>query len=250
MRLKDKVALVTGGSRSIGRAIALGFAREGADVAVNYQSSAEAAVKVVEEIQGMGRKAIAVQADVSAATQVRCMVDQVIKDFGHIDILVNNAGILSRVSFFEITEEEWDRVLGVTMKGPFLVGQAVARHMVQQGSGTIINISSISAHVAADEITHYQVAKAGVAMLTRGMAFELAKHGIRVNAIEPGLFLTDMNRERLTNPQISAPRFARILLGRPGQPEELVGAAVYLASAESSFTTGTAIRVDGGQTIW
>lgn len=250
MRLQGKVALVTGGSRSIGRAIALGFAREGADVAVNYERDAAAAESAAREIEAMGRRALVVQADVSDSAQVAAMVRKVIETFGRIDILMNNAGGVIRAPFFDISEETWDRVIDVNLKGVFLVSQAVARHMVEQGGGVIINTSSISAQVAYDELTHYQAAKAGVYMLTRGMAYELAKHNIRVNAIEPGLIETDLNRARLADPQVRSRRVGKIPLARPGRPEDLVGAAIYLASDESQFTTGAAIRVDGGQTVW
>lgn len=250
MRLLNKTALVTGGSRSIGRAIAIGFAREGADVAVNYATQEAAAREVAREIQALGRRALVVQADVADARQVEAMIRQTIQAFGRIDILVNNSGITMRTPFLELTEEIWDRVIDVDLKGTFLVSHGVAKHMIAQGGGVIINTSSISSDIAQPELTHYQAAKAGVYMLTRGLAFELAPHGIRVNAIEPGTIETDINRARLADPQVRAARLAKIPLGRFGEPEDLVGAAVYLASDESSFATGSAIRIDGGQTIW
>jgi len=251
MLLKDKIALVTGGSRSIGRAIALGFAREGADVAVNYEQHPEAAKEVVQEIERLGRRAVAVKADVSDSAQVRAMVQQVLDTFGRIDVLMNNAGIVRRVPFLELTEEVWDRVVDIDLKGVFLVSQLVAQHMVMQGrGGVIINTSSVSSEMAQANLTHYQAAKAGVYMLTRGMALELAGYGIRVNAIEPGLIETDLNRVRLTDPAIRQDRLASIPMGRLGSPDDLVGAAVYLASDMSAYATGSAVRVDGGQTIW
>jgi NAD(P)-dependent dehydrogenase (short-subunit alcohol dehydrogenase family) len=249
MRLEGKVALVTGGSRSIGRAIALGYAREGADVAVNFERDAAAADEVVSEIGRLGRKALAVQADVAAATQVQSMVQTVVAALGRLDILVNNAGTLSRAPFLELSEAAWDRVLDVDLKGVFLVSQAVARHMVGQGGGAIINISSIAAHLPSAGQAHYSAAKAGVAILTRAMALELAAHGIRVNAIEPGMVITDMNRARFSEPATREAVLARMPLGRFGTPEEMVGAAVYLASDEAAFATGGVIRLDGGRTI-
>jgi gluconate 5-dehydrogenase len=198
-----------------------------------------------------GAEAFAVQADVSDAAQVQAMVEQTLATFGRIDILMNNAGAVIRKPFLEIEEETWDRIIDVNLKGVFLVSQAVARHMVaRQGGGSIINTSSISAQIAYDDLSHYQAAKAGVYMLTRGMAYELAKHNIRVNAIEPGLIETDLNRARLADPELRARRVGKIPLGRPGQPDDLAGAAIYLASDESAFTTGAAIRIDGGQTTW
>lgn len=250
MRLQDKVALVTGGSRSIGRAIAIGLAREGADVAVNYTQAKDAADEVVQEIQRLGRRAIAVQADVANVVQIEAMVKKVVDTFGRIDILMNNAGIVVRTPLFDVTEELFDRVMDVDVKGLFFASQIVARQMIKQGrGGVMINTSSVSAEMAQAELTHYQAAKAAVYMLTRGLALELAQYGIRVNAIEPGLIETDLNRARLANPKIRAERISTIPLGRIGRPEDLVGAVVYLASDESAYATGAAIRVDGGQTI-
>lgn len=249
MRLKGKTALLTGANSGFGRAIALGLAREGADVAVNYVVNPEAAEEVVGEIRAMGRRAIAVEADVSDRSQVEAMVSRVLEAFGRIDILVNNAGLTIRMPFLEITEETWDRVVDVDLKGPFLVGQAVARHMAGRGGGSIVNISSMSAQVAQPGITHYQAAKAGVTMLTKGMAFELGRHGIRVNAIEPGTIPTDLNRARLSDPEARAELVEKTPLGRLGEPEDLVGAVVYLASDESRFTTGAVLRIDGGMTL-
>lgn len=248
MRLKDKVALVTGGSRSIGRAIALGFAREGADVAVNYLRAGRAAHEVVQAISAMNRRALAVQADVSQAKQVEAMVGQVAETFGHIDILVNNAAQIVRSPFLEITEELWDRVVGVDLKGDFLVGQAVARQMVKQNhGGAIINVSSICATLAQYELAHYQAAKGGINALTRGMALELAPYGIRVNVLQPGVTITDVNRNQFGTEEKRTARAAKIPLKRLGTPDDLVGAAIYLASEESAFTTGIALPVDGGE---
>ena len=251
VRLENKIALVTGGSRSIGRAIALGFAREGADVAVNYAQHAAAADEVVAEIQKLGRRAIAVQGDVSDPGQVQAMMDKVLDAFGRVDVLMGNAGMVIRVSFLETSLADWDRIIDVNLKGQFLVGQAVARQMVKQGDGgSIIFTASVSADMAQKMLTHYQAAKAGVKMLARGMALELAQYGIRVNCIEPGLIETDLNRRRLADPDIRRERLASIPIGRIGNPDDLVGAAVYLASDESRYATGSAIRVDGGQSIW
>lgn len=251
MRLQGKVALVTGGSRSMGREIALGFAREGADVAVNYAREAEAANEVVKEVEALGRRAIAVQADVASAAQVQAMVERVVAEFGRIDILVNNAGIINRGSFLELTEEQWDRVHSVDLKGVFLVGQAVARQMVAQGTGgAIVNTSSLAAHIAQPMASHYCAAKAGVRQLSRGMAIELAEHGIRVNTVEPGVIVTDLNRARYVNSDDRAAREKMIPLKRLGEARDVVGAVIYLASDEAAYTTGTGILVDGGETAW
>ena len=249
MRLKDKVALVTGGSRSIGRAIALGFAREGADVAVNYVHNEEAAADAVARIQAFGRRALHARADTSRRLEVEAMVVAVLKTFGRIDILVNNAAILKRTPFLEISEEEWDHVLDVNLKGYFLVGQAVAREMVKRRSGVIINMSSASQELAGINLTHYCTAKGGVRLLTRQMALELAQYNIRVNAIAPGLIETDLNRQDLTSQEFREYRLSRIPLKVIGTPEDVVGAAVFLASAESGLATGSTIFLDAGQTI-
>jgi 3-oxoacyl-[acyl-carrier protein] reductase len=249
MKLANRVALVTGGSRSIGRAIAIGLAREGADVAVNYVGHEDAARSAVREIESLGRRAVAVRADTSDAQQVDAMVARAVEELERIDILVNNAGVLKRTPFLELSEEEWDRVLDVNLKGYFLVGQAAARDMVTRTSGNIINIASAGGILAAPNLTHYNTAKGGVIQLTRQMAFELVGHGIRVNAICPGLIETDLNREDLADQEFREFRLANIPMRIIGTPEDLVGTAVYLASDDSRLVTGAQIFVDGGQTI-
>jgi len=249
MKLAKKVALVTGGSRSIGRAIALGFAREGADVAVNYVSNTEEARSTVRDIEALGRQALAVKADTSKRAEVEAMVNDVWERFGQIDILVNNAGVQKRVFFLELEEKDWDWMLGVNLKGYYLVGQAVAARMKARGHGAIVNISSEAAGFPAQRMTAYCVSKAGVAMLTKCMALELAQYGIRVNALAPGLTRTDINRKDLEDEEFLKMRVARIPLGRVMNPEDLVGAALFLASSDSETATGTTLQVDGGRGI-
>ncbi len=249
MKLEGKVALVTGGSRSIGRAIGLALAHEGASVAVNYVSHAEAAQSAVREIEALGRRALAICADTSRRSQVQAMVEEVETRLGPIDILVNNAGVQKRVFFLDLAEEDWDWMLGVNLKGCFLVAQAVATRMKARGRGKIINISSEAAGFPAQRMTAYCVSKAGVAMLTKCMALELAQYGIRVNALAPGLTRTDINRKDLEDESFLKMRVARIPLGRVMNPEELVGAAVFLASHESDSMTGATLQVDGGRAI-
>jgi NAD(P)-dependent dehydrogenase (short-subunit alcohol dehydrogenase family) len=249
MRLAGKVALVTGGSRGNGRAIAIGFAREGADVAVNYQSHVDEALSAVEGIRALGRKAIAVQADCSNSAQVAAMVDRVAEEFGRIDVLVSNAGILRRTPFLEITEEEWDWIMDVNLKGCFLVGQAAARRMVKQKGDVIINVSSVGAVNPGLNVAHYNTSKAGVSQLTRNMAFELAGHGIRVNSLCPGLIETDINRKDLAHAGFRNARLASIPMKLIGSPEDLVGSAVYLACDDSCLVTGIQLFVDGGVTM-
>jgi NAD(P)-dependent dehydrogenase (short-subunit alcohol dehydrogenase family) len=242
------VALVTGASRGIGRAIALRFGKEGANVAINYEQNLAAAEEVAEALKRIGRNVLVIQGDVARADQAREMIRKAVETFGRLDILVNNAGVARRVPFLEIDEEEWDSTQAVSLKGAFLVGQAAARQMVQQGGGRIINIASIRSYYAYPGLTHYEAAKAGLCMLTRGMAAELAPFGVRVNAIAPGMVETDANRHNLANPAFREDRLGRIPLGRFGLPDDVAGAAVYLASEDSSFTTGSVIVIDGGQT--
>lgn len=250
MRLKDKVAIVTGSSRSIGRAIALGYAREGAKVVINYRSDEGAANSAVAEAEEIGSQAIAVQADTSSSSDVAGLMAAAVDRFGRIDILVNNAGILIRTPILEIEESEWDRILEVNLKGFFLCSQAAAKQMVAQGDGgVIINMSSAGDTLAGKNLTHYCVAKGGVRMLTRQLAFELAPHKIRANAIAPGLIETDLNRHDLAEPEFRQYRLSMIPLGIIGVPEDIVGAAVFLASEDSRMATGTTVYLDAGQTI-
>jgi NAD(P)-dependent dehydrogenase (short-subunit alcohol dehydrogenase family) len=247
--LTDKTVLVTGGSRGNGRAMALALAREGADVAINYRSHEAEALSAVEEIRAMGRRSFAVQADTSNSAQVKAMVGRVMEEFGRIDVLLNNAGVLKRTPFLEISEEEWDWIIDVNLKGYFLVGQAVAREMVKVRRGVIINVSSLGQRIAMPSLTHYNASKGGVGQLTRQMALELAKYGIRVNAICPGLIETDMNRHNLADPEFRRSRLANTPLGIVGTPEDLGGIAVYLAGDESRYVTGSMFFVDGGVSI-
>ncbi|MFA5027622.1 MAG: 3-oxoacyl-ACP reductase family protein [Candidatus Methylomirabilota bacterium] len=249
MKLQGKVALITGGARSIGRAIALGYAREGAAVAINYVSHPEAAQATVREIEAMGRRAMAVQANVSSQADVLALVEGVTRGLGPIDILVANAGVQKRVFFLELAEADWDWIVGTNLKGCFLVGQAVAQTMKARGYGKIINTSSEAASSPAPRMSAYCVSKAGIAMLTKCMALELAQHGIRVNALAPGLTRTDLNRTDLEDETFLKLRLARIPQGRVMAPEDLVGAAVFLASADSDSMTGQTLQVDGGRSI-
>ena len=252
MRLAGKRALVTGGSRSIGRGIARGLAREGADVAVGYRGSRTDAESAVREIEALGRRAVAVQGSTDARADVERIVAEAHGFLGGLDILVNNAGVLKRTPLLEITEEEWDAILDVNLKGYFLVGQAVARRMIEDGTpGAIVNVSSAGQAVAAPNLAHYCVSKAGVEMLTKQLALELAPHRIRVNAIAPGLIETDMNRADIARDDFRQRRLARIPLGEIGVPDDLVAAVVYLASNdEARLVTGASLFIDAGQTIW
>jgi len=244
-----KTVLVTGGSRGIGRACVLAFAKSGAQVAINYNRSEEEALKVLESSRMFSNSQI-FRADTSKIAQVSAMIADVVKYFGKIDILVNNAGVLRRTPFLEITESEWDYVLDVNLKGYFLVGQAVAKQMVEQNTGgAIVNISSNNQERAAILLTHYNVSKAGVAMLTKTMANELAQYRIRVNNVAPGLTETDINRKDIANKEWRDARLARIPLKVVAKPEDLTGAVLFLASEDARLVTGSTVWVDAGATI-
>ena len=244
MRLRDKVAAVTGSSKGIGRAIALAFAKEGADVVVNYFRDEGNAKEVVSEIKKMGREAFAVKADVSRAEEVQSMMDEALERFGKIDILVNNAADFSAMDFSLKSPdwEGWDRMMAVNLKGMLICSQVVSKFMLKRKGGNIINI-------VADWIGGglcYMLTKSGGIPLTKGLARVLAPH-IRVNAICPGSIdtgwisaLSETEREKLKE---------KILLKRWGQPEDVAKVAVFLASDESSFMTGSVVLVDGGETI-
>ena len=248
--LAGQCALVTGGSRSIGRAIALGLARCGARVAINYRRDAAAAETAVAQIEAQGGRAVAVQADVADPDGVAAMLERAETTLGPVDILVNNAGVLVRTPFLEIPLDEWDRILRTNLRGYFIVGQAVARRMVHHGiRGCIVHVASSSSRYASLNLSHYAASKGGITMPTRSMAFELAAHGIRVNEVNPGLIETDMNRGDLADPAWRDMRLDRIPLGRIGAPDDIVGAVLFLASTDAGLMTGASIAIDGGMTI-
>lgn len=245
-KLDGKVALVTGGSRGIGRGIALAFAREGADVAVNFRRDAAAADATVGEIRQLGRKAIALQADVSDWPAVDAMVARTIEHFGHFDIAVANSGVASRVqSVWDFDIEHWHKVIGVNLHGVFYTCKATTKHLVERKRGNIILISSIGADSCAPFGAPYYVAKAGVNALTKSLAKECAPAHVRVNCVAPGVIATDMGN-RLIDFYGEANITSSIPLNRPGTPEDVAAAAVYLASDDAAWVTGKILRVDGG----
>jgi 3-oxoacyl-[acyl-carrier protein] reductase len=246
MRLAGKVALVTGAQQGIGRAVALALARAGADVALNWLDDQGAAERVAGEARGLGRKAVLVQADVARRAEVDAMLATVVRDLGAPDVLVNNAGVFPRSAFLDLGEAEWDRVLGVNLKGSFLCAQAAARAMVAAGrAGAIVNISS-SAIRGVPRGVHYSASKAGVIGLTRAMALALAPHRIRVNAIAPGLTDTAQPRHGHSEAEIRA-LASEIPLGRIGAPDDVAEVAVFLASDAARWVTGQTVHVNGGQ---
>ncbi len=252
MRLKDKVCLVTGASRGIGRAIALTFGREGADVAVNYSKSREKAEEVVNEIIKFGRRAIAVKADVSNKEEVDKMVETVIKEFGKIDVLVNNAGITWRnPDILGATKEEWEKVLGVNLLGTYYCIQAVAPYMIKRRYGKIINIASLAGiGVSIGEEVAYAPSKAAVINLTKRLAYKLGPYNINVNAIAPGLIRTEILSVGRSKEEVEKllEEVAKLTaLRRTGEPQDIANVALFLASDESNFITGQLIVADGGR---
>ncbi|MFK2824964.1 3-oxoacyl-[acyl-carrier-protein] reductase [Bacillus sp. B190/17] len=247
MKLDGKTALVTGASRGIGREIALELARAGADVAVNYSGSETKANEVVAEITALGRKAFAVQCNVSDSESVAEMVKQTIEAFGKIDILVNNAGITRDNLLMRMKEQEWEDVIDTNLKGVFLCTKAVTRPMMKQRNGRIINIASIVGVCGNPGQANYVAAKAGVIGLTKSAAKELASRGITVNALAPGFITTDMT-DALPEEAKEA-MLKQIPLDRFGEPADIAKAVLFLASDDSKYITGQTLNIDGGMVM-
>jgi len=247
MKLDNKTAIVTGARRGIGGAIALALAKEGANVVVS-DISQEDCQKVVSEIEGLGRKGLALKCNVTSRAEVEDMVKRTVAEFGKVDILINNAGIINFKPFLELTDEDWDNTLNVNLKGQFLCAMAVAKEMVKNKWGRIINIASISSGgcgIAFPLVAHYTASKGGVVALTEALALELTPLGINVNAICPGAIDTDMVKGVKEGGQLERV-LLRIPKGRLGQPEDIANLAVFLASEESDYISGAAIVIDGG----
>jgi 3-oxoacyl-[acyl-carrier protein] reductase len=244
MRLEGKAAIVTGASRGLGRAIALAFAREVADVLVNYAAQEARAAEVSAAVEKLGRRAILQRADVSDAAQVRAMVQAAMAGFGRVDILVNNAGITLPKGLLETSEAEWDRVLAINLTGVFLCCQTVAEAMVAQGGGRIINIASTAGQAGILSGPAYCASKAGVLGLTKCLARAFAPHNVRVNAISPAMIDTEILYWR--TPEQWKETLESIPLQRLGSPDDLAEAAVFLASSGGNFVTGATIDVNGG----
>ena len=246
MRLQDRVAIVTGAGSGNGRGIALRFAAEGARI-VAADLDLAAAQGTVDLVVDAGHEAFAVHADVGRHAQVRSMVDAARERYGGVDILVNNAGVETLIPLLELEEQEWDRVIDTNLKGAFLCAQLAARAMVgAKTPGAIVNIASINAKIALAGQAHYTSSKGGLIMLTKSMALDLAPHGIRVNAIGPGVIETRMTERSLADPERRAMLLSKVPLGRVGQPRDVANAALFLASDEASYITGTTLYVDGG----
>lgn len=246
MRLESKVALVTGGATGIGRGICERFAKEGADLVVDYVGGSDQADSLVQELKQTGRRALAIQADISNADDVTNMFAQAIAQLGRIDILVNNAGIEKRIPFLETPVEEYDKIMAVNLRGAFLCAQAAARDMVTRKQGRIINISSIHEDLPFPGYTPYCASKGGMRMFMRNIAVELAPEGITVNNIAPGAIATPINTATLQDPALVAQLNAIIPAGHLGTPEDVAAVAVFLASDEAAYVTGSTYFVDGG----
>jgi len=251
MRLAGKCALVTGSSSGIGRAIAEVFAREGADVVVHYNHEKDEADEVVAELEKLGRRSTAIQADIGSPGEAQRLVDAAVDALGRLDILVNNAGVEIRGPFAEVTEAQFDLVLGVNLKGAFFAAQAAARHMIERGGGgRIINVTSIHEDVAFLEFATYAASKGGMRMFMRAVCQELAPHGITVNDIAPGAIATPINKRTLGDGELLKQLQAVIPAGRLGEPEDVAAVAVFLASDEAAYVTGSTYYVDGGMSRW
>lgn len=245
--MEGRVAIVTGASRGIGRAIALELAKSGCHVVVNYARQLDAANEVVEQIRAMGQQAIAIQGDVSTADDVNGMVEEVVKVFGRVDILVNNAGITKDNLFIRMKEEEWDSVMDTNLKSVFLLSKAVARIMMKQRYGRIINISSVVGTLGNGGQANYAAAKAGVIGLSKSLARELASRGITVNVVAPGFIETDMTA--VLSEEMRASLSQQIPLARLGQPEDVARVVRFLTSDDASYMTGQTLHVDGGMVM-
>ena len=246
MRLQSKVAIVTGSTKGIGRAVAIGYAEEGATVIVCGRSE-DLANNLAEELTQKGKKAVAIRLDVTSVASVNQVVNQVMKQFSRIDILVNNAGISPIWKRAEDTgKEAWDQIIATNLTGAFLCAQAVGKVMIKQKSGKIINMTSVGGEVALPRLVAYCASKAGIISLTQVLAAEWAQHNILVNAIGPSYVETEFTAGLRENQRIYDDLKNKNLLNRFAQPEEIVGAAIFLASDESNFITGQTIFVDGG----
>ncbi len=247
MTLEGKVALVTGASRGIGRAIAVTLAKAGADVAINFAGNVAAAEEVAKEITDLGRKAILVQGSVAETAKAQEIVDKVIAEFGKIDILVNNAGITRDGLLMRMKEEDWDAVLTTNLKGVFNCTKAVMKPMMKQRAGSIVNMASVVGETGNAGQANYAAAKSGVIGFTKSVAKEVASRGIRANAVAPGFIATDMTK--VLPDKVQEEMAKTIPLGRQGQPQDIANAVLFLVSDEAAYITGQVLNVDGGMVM-
>ncbi len=246
MRLKDKVCVITGAAQGIGEACAMRFASEGAKVVVS-DVQVEKGEAVAKAVRDAGGEAMFFACDVSQKSDCVDLIQAAVDAYGSVDVHLSNAAIIAAKDFLEITQDEWEQTIGINLNGFFYAGQAAAAQMVKQGSGNIINMSSINAVVAIPTATPYTVCKGGVLQLTKSMALSLAPHGIRVNAVGPGTIATEMGKTMMSNPAAKKRVLSRTPLGRPGEPDEIASVCVFLASDDASYITGETIYCDGGR---
>ncbi|UCG71203.1 MAG: 3-oxoacyl-ACP reductase FabG [Thermoplasmata archaeon] len=242
--MEDKVALVTGSSRGIGKAVAIALAKEKAKVVVNYVKNKEKAEEVVSQIRDEGGEAMMIEADVSDSKEVERMRDRVHKEMGEVNILVNNAGIHQHLKSWELSNEDWNTVLGVNLTGVFNCAKTFAQNMMTKKWGRIVNISSVIAYIGTDHEVHYAASKGGVVSATKSLAMELAPYNIRVNAVSPGYIETDMTK--FSSAEEKGYYLEKIPLGRLGAPSEIADTVIFLCSERSSYITGEVIQVNGG----
>ena len=247
--MNSKTVVVTGAGRGIGKAIAVGFAKENYNVVVNSRNPQNAS-NVAEEIKTLGTNSVGVGGDVSIEDDCKNIIETAVKQFGGIDVLVNNAGIQKPVPLNEMSVEEWDKILDVNLKGVFICSREAVKHMLKNGEGSIINISSVHQVIPKPLYVHYASSKGGLNMLTKSMALEFARHNIRVNAVAPGAIATDMNKEILENKDKLKDVNELVPMGRIGTSEEVADAVIFLASKKASYITGTTFFVDGGLTLY
>jgi len=245
MRLKNKVSVITGSSRGIGRAIAIRFAEQGSDVVINYHTNEAAAREVEAEVIALGRRALVVKADVTDREGIKCLFKITKETFGRIDILVNNAGINKRGWFEEVTDEDWDMIMDVNLKGPFICCQEVFAYMKEQKQGRIINISSVAGQYHGPKTVHYAVSKAALNSLTKVIARYGAPYNILVNAVAPGIMLTEQTADELGSPA-GQKIIDMTLLKRPGNLKDVTSTCEFLASDDQGYITGQVISVSGG----
>jgi len=245
MKLKDRVAIVTGGGKGIGEEICLGLSREGAKIVI-AEIDIENSEEVIKKIQNNGSEAIVIKTDVSDENSINNMVEEAIKHFGKIDILINNAGIRHIKKLLDHTKKDWDEMIAVNLTGPYLSCKAVIPHMIKQGKGKIVNFGSIASFMGRPDRVGYVAAKSGVLGLTRALAVDLTRKNINVNTICPGLISTPFNKKFAEDPTHGEAWGKETIVGRWGLPTDIVGAAVFLSSDESDFINGTEIKIDGG----
>jgi glucose 1-dehydrogenase len=249
MKLDGKIALITGSSQGIGRAIAVRFAQEGADVVINYNRTPGGAEEALREVEAAGRRGLIVQANIGSTADVKRLITTAVEHYGRLDILVNNAGVETHAPFWEVTEEDYDRVLNTNLKGVFFATQAMVQHLMQaKRKGKIVNISSVHEELPFPNFAPYCASKGGLKMLTRDLSVELGPLGININSIAPGAIETPINTKLLNDPKKLGALLAQIPLGRLGQPEDVAALAVFLASSDSDYVTGATYFVDGGLT--